>query len=86
MNNWKGVIAAIEYMLQFRETPKNDVVMLAKAIHKGDAIVFSSEEIIEALKQAINSEDDLSDLIPQKHSDEVLRETFDMLLKELETT
>ena len=84
MNDWKGVIAAIEYMLQFREAPKNDVVLLAKAIHKGDVIVFSSEEIIEALKQAIDSEDDLSDLIPQKHSNEVLRETFDLLLKELE--
>lgn len=72
-------------MLQYRKTPKNDVVMLAKAIHKGDAIVFSSKEIIEALKQAIDSEVDLSDLIPQKHSDEILRETFDLLLKELET-
>lgn len=84
MENWKGVIAAIEFMLQYRETPKNDVVMLAKAIHKGDAIVFSSEEIIEALRQALDIEDDLSDLIPQKHSDQVLRETFDLLLKELE--
>lgn len=85
MDDWKGVIAAIEFMLQYREIPKNDVVMLAKAIRKGDAIVFSPEEIIEALKQAIDSEDDLSDLIPQKHSNEVLRETFDLLLKELET-
>lgn len=60
--------------------------MLAKAIHKGDAIVFLPEEIIEALKQTIDSEDDLSALVPQKHSDEVLRETFGLLLKELETT
>lgn len=85
MDDWRGIIAAIEFMLQYRETPKNDVAMLAKAIHKGDAIIFSLEEIIEALKQAIDSEDDLSDLITQKHSDEVLREAFGLLLKELET-
>jgi len=84
MDDWKGVIAAIAFMLQYRETPKNDVVMLAKAIRKGDAIVFSPEEIIEALKEAIDSEDDLSDVIKQKHSDEVLRGTFSLLLKELE--
>lgn len=83
MDDWKGVIAAIEFMLQNRDTPKDDVAMLAKAIHKGDAIVFSPEEIVEALKHALNSEDDLSDLIPQKHPDKVLRETFDLLLKEL---
>jgi len=85
MDDWKGVIAAIEYMLQGRKTPKDDVMMLAKAIQRGDAIVFSPEEIVDALNHAIDCEDDLSTLIPQKHSDEVLRDTFDLLLKELAT-
>ena len=83
MDDWKGVIVAIEFLLQYRETPKSDVIMLAKAIHQGNAIAFSPEEIIEALKLAIESNEDLADLIPKKHSDEVLRYTFDLLLKEL---
>lgn len=86
MEGWKGVIAAVEYMIMYRKSPQDDVEMLANGIRSGEEVVFSADEIAMALKCALNSEDDLSEILPmQKHSDEVLRETFDLLLKDLET-
>ena len=77
MEGWKGIIAAVEYMIMYRKRPQDDVEMLAKGIRSGEEVAFTPDEINEALKCALKSEDDLSEILPiQKHSDEVLRETF----------
>lgn len=82
MDEWKGIVAAIEHLLMYEKKPQEDVEMLSKAIFTGGEIVFTAEEIIEALDHALKSKDDLSGILPmQKHSDAVLRETFASLYK-----
>lgn len=84
MEGWKGIIAAIEYMIMYEKSPQDDVGLLANAIRSGGHVAFTIDEIAEALKCALNSEDDLSEiLLIQKHSDEVLRETFRLLSEQL---
>jgi hypothetical protein len=83
MEKWESIIAGLKYMIQFKDTPHEDVLLLDKAIRKGDAIACSKEEMIDALKNALDSENDLSSILPKKHSDNELRKTFKLLLKEL---
>lgn len=83
MEKWKSIIAGLKYMIQFKDAPSEDVLMLDKAIRRGDAIACTKEEMIDALKNALNSDEDLSSIPPKKHSDDVLRKTFKLLLKEL---
>jgi hypothetical protein len=83
MEKWKSIIAGLKYMIQFKDAPYEDVLLLNKAIRRGDAIACTKEEMIDALKNALHSEDDLSSILPKKHSDDVLRKTFKLLLKEL---
>jgi hypothetical protein len=83
MEKWKSIIAGLKYMIQFKDTPYEDVLLLDKAIRRGDAIVCAKEEMIDALKNALNSKEDLSSIIPKKHSDDVLRKTFRLLLEKL---
>ena len=82
MDGWKGIIAAVEYMIMYRKKPQDDVDMLANGIRLGEELAFTPDQVTEALKCALNSEDDLSEILPiQKHSDEVLRETFKRLFE-----
>lgn len=75
-----GVIAALVHMLIYRVSPVEDVAMLGEAILKGGFIVFNRDEIVQALREVQLSNDDLSTILIQPHSDAVLREVFCNLL------
>lgn len=79
MDDWKALIRGLEYMLMFRKNPIEDVDMLSSAILKGGAIAASAEKIFVALSVALQSHEDLSKLLDQPHSDQVLRSVFALL-------
>jgi hypothetical protein len=79
MNNWKAVVVAIEYLLQFKANPLDYVEIMADAIIKQRGIRFPPEEVVDALAELRQSSTDISTLLPQPHSDTTLREFFKAL-------
>jgi hypothetical protein len=80
MKSTNGVIAALVHMLIYRNNPVEDVEMLGAAVLKGGFIVFNRNEIEHALREVQLSDDDLSTILLQPHSDALLRKVFSNLL------
>jgi hypothetical protein len=79
MNNWESIVAAIEYLLQFKANPLDYVEIMADAIIQQRGIKLPPEEVIDALAEMRQSNTDISTLLPQPHSDATLREFFKAL-------
>jgi hypothetical protein len=83
-NNTKGLIRSLIYPVQFEKDPNNGIERVVEFIIEDVAlgVGVSREKYIAAIKSALNSTEELSTLIPQPHSDLVIRE----FLRELERT
>lgn len=76
MKDWESLIVGIEYLLQFKKNPMDWVEKMRDAIIFKKGVSFDVEETLEAMREARESSLDLSKLLPQPHSDRVLREFF----------
>lgn len=76
MSDWKAVIIGIEYLLMFKKTPSDYVDTMHDAILKRRGISFSREEVLEAISILKSTDIDISTLLPQPHSNKVLRDFF----------
>lgn len=80
--SWQSVVISLEYAIQFEAVPnsKATLVFLVQFITAKRAYPFSIDETLSALRFVhLHPEYDLSRLLPQKHSDRVLRSTFNAL-------
>lgn len=80
--SWQSVIISLEYAMQFESEPdsKATLVYLLQFILAKRVYPFSIDETLDALRfVSTHPEHDLSKLLPQKHSDRVLRNAFHAL-------
>jgi hypothetical protein len=80
----KALNRALIYVVQFAKSPLDDLdhvfdrVIAARALHGGP------EDYLAAIKSALASEEQLSDLIPQDHPEVVIRSYLAAVQKRLE--
>ena len=83
MKDWESIIVGIEYLLQFKKNPMDWIEKMRDAVILKRGLSFEIEETLEAIHQASKSSVDLSKLLPQPHSDRVLRDFFTALEESL---
>jgi hypothetical protein len=72
-NNQKGLIRGLIYCIQFSNDPVNGVDHVFKVVVDRRAMDASREEYAAAVDAALSSDEPLSQLIPQPHSEAVIR-------------
>lgn len=80
--SWQAVVISLEYAIQFEAEPesKSTLAALFQFVIANRAYPFSVKETQDALRLVrAHPEQDLSKLLPQRHSDNTLRRTFDAL-------
>jgi hypothetical protein len=73
-NQCKGVVARLLYVVLFEERP---VDMVGPVVEDFDSVsdhVFTPFQYIDGITEALDANADLTDLIPQRHSQEDIRE------------
>lgn len=80
---WESIITGIEYLLQFKDSPLDYVDVMCDAIINGRQVPFSSEQVLAAITELKVNSVDISEFIPQPHSDLILRQFFDALEERL---
>jgi hypothetical protein len=68
-----GLIRALMYPVQFDENPLEAVDRVIGTVIRARFLDASPEEYRAGIREALTSADRLSDLIPQDHSDQVIR-------------
>jgi hypothetical protein len=69
----KGLIRGLIYPIQFEPNPDNGVERVLDQIVYARAMNASPEEYLAAVQAALRSDERLSELIPQRHSEPVIR-------------
>lgn len=80
--SWQAVVISLEYAIQFEAEPdsKSTLAALLQFVMANRAYPFSVNQTLEALRLVrAHPEQDLSKLLPQRHSDSTLRRTFNAL-------
>lgn len=68
-----GLIRALIYPVQFDENPLEAVDRVIDMVIRARSLDATPEEYRAGIREALTSADRLSDLIPQDHSDDVIR-------------
>jgi hypothetical protein len=79
----KGLIRALIYPVQFERDPIDGLDRTLALIVDGRALGASRDEYAAAVGAALSSEDSLSQLIPQTHSESVIREYLTIVRERL---
>ena len=82
-DRWKGLIRALIYPVQFERNPVDGVDHVVGLIAGGRVLTGSSEEYAAAVDAAMRSEERLALLIPQPHSESLIRAYLAELRKHL---
>jgi hypothetical protein len=77
-DNTKGTMRLLIYPVQFEKDPKNGIERVVEFVIEDKTL--SREGFITAIKSALDSTEELSTLIPQPHSESIIRD----YLRELE--
>jgi hypothetical protein len=77
---WKGHIRAVLYGIQFEKNPVDGVDRILQQVVKAGALSATPAEYLASIRIALASQTPLATLIPQPHSEEVIRN----YLRELE--
>ena len=68
-----GLIRALIYPVQFDDNPLEAVDRVIDTVVRTRSLDATPEEYRSGIREALTSADRLSDLIPQDHSDDVIR-------------
>jgi hypothetical protein len=69
----KGLISALLYPIQFERDPVDGIDRVLQVIVRARALDGSPEQYAAAVDAALRSDESLSQLIPQPHSEPVIR-------------
>ena len=69
----KALIRGLIYPVQFDEQPLNAVDRVLNHVVGGKAMGAASSEYFDAIQWALSSKEVLSELLPQKHSEQAIR-------------
>jgi len=70
---YRGLLSVLIYPIQFAESPINDVERVITDIIPNNGVSTRPHDYISAVESAVERDDELSKLIPQPHSEEVIR-------------
>ncbi len=73
MGDWQPLIRALMYVVQFEPAPEKDIDRVMALVIDTATLGGSRSDYLDAVREALKSEEDLSSLIPQQHSDPVIR-------------
>ena len=79
----KSLIRALIYPIQFDPNPVDGVERVLKLVVRAGALGATPPEYLTSTDAALKSSEKLSDLIPQDHSEEVIREYLMEIQKRL---
>ena len=68
-----GLIRGLIYPVQFDDDPRTGIDRVLQLVVGRRALDASPEEYLAAIREALASNDNLADLIPQDHPEEVIR-------------
>ena len=80
----RKLIRTLIYPVQFEKDPTSAVDRIAGQIEKGKVLVASPLDYFNAIRSGLESTEQLSGLIPQNHSEQVIREYLRSLNARLE--
>jgi hypothetical protein len=80
----KGLIRALIYVVQFDESPLDSIDRVYDRVVVGRAMHAGSDEYRDAINSALESTEQLSQMIPQDHPEVVIRSYLAALQKRLE--
>jgi hypothetical protein len=80
----RTLIRALIYVVQFAESPLDSIDEVFERVIVGRAMHASADEYLAAIKSALESTEQLSQLIPQDHPEVVIRSYLAALQKRLE--
>lgn len=70
---WSGYIQALIYPIQFEKNPLDGVERVVEMISKGRLLDATPQTYAEAVRRALASSEELAKLLPQDHSESVIR-------------
>jgi len=83
MEHWQGLISKLIYIIQFEYDPLEGTDRALNHIMKIRKWQPNKEEYIEAIEVALKSNILLSDLIPQPHTESIIRSYLKEVLKRI---
>jgi hypothetical protein len=83
-NRFKGLIRGLIYPIQFESDPVNGVDRVLRLVVSGRALNAGPGEYLAAVQAALRSDECLSALIPQPHSEAVIRAYLTEIEKRIE--
>jgi hypothetical protein len=82
-NHWQPAIRALIYCTQFDDDPTQAVDHVIQTVVAKRALGRERDEFREAIASALSSTESLATLIPQPHSEEVIRRFLELVLARL---
>ncbi|MEQ1934445.1 MAG: hypothetical protein ABL962_11300, partial [Fimbriimonadaceae bacterium] len=73
MEDWRPLVRALMYALQFEPAPEKDIERVMARVIDTATLGGSRSEYLGAVREALKSDEDLFSLIPQQHPDAVIR-------------
>ena len=82
-NAWKGLVRGLIYPIQFDRDPVDGVDRVLEIVVGRRAMGATREDFSAAVDAALSSDESLAQLIPQPHSEAVIRAYLSELRKRL---
>lgn len=83
-NNWKRLIHGLLYTIMFERNPLDAVERTIMGTIDGHALGASPQEYLNAMGIALESNESLAELLPQDHSEQVIRSFLTEVKRRLE--
>jgi hypothetical protein len=80
----EGLVRILVYAVQFEDDPLDGVGRVLEGIVDGGWLDGTPTEYLAATRAALASDEKLSDLVPQDHSEEVIRRFLAEIARRLE--
>lgn len=77
------LLRALLYPVQFEKQPELGIERVMKSVVFQNALQATSSDYLRAINSALESDENLSNIIPQGHNDEVVRRYLRRLSNEL---
>lgn len=81
---WKPRITALLYAIQFIDDPLDGVDHVLEVVVSARALDSTPEQYLSSVREALASQEQLSKLLPQSHSEEAIRRFLSELASRLE--
>jgi hypothetical protein len=82
-DKWKHLICGVLYPIQFEQNPVDGIDRVLEVVVRARALNASPEQYLAAVQAALQSDEPLARLIPQPHSESVIRTYLVELQKRL---